>query len=182
MSQWPKAPELRVSNWLNTDTPLSLSDLKGKVVALHTFQMLCPGCVSHGLPQAAKLAHFFQQDDLVVIGLHTVFEHHEAMQLESLKAFVHEYRLHFPIAVDAPSGGSIPITMGEYGLAGTPGLVLIDKLGQIRFTHHGTIDDMLLSKMVSSLLGEVTGNDNSLNFNKDDPRSNSSGSEKCSVS
>ena len=81
------------------------NDLKGKVVALHTFQMLCPGCVSHGLPQAAKLAHFFQQDDLVVIGLHTVFEHHEAMQLESLKAFVHEYRLHFPIAVDAPSGG-----------------------------------------------------------------------------
>ena len=90
MNQYPTAPELTVSHWLNTDTPLRIRELKGKVVVLHTFQMLCPGCVSYGLPQAAKLAHFFQQEDVVVIGLHTVFEHHQAMQLESLKAFIHE--------------------------------------------------------------------------------------------
>ena len=36
--------------------------------------MLCPACVSHGLPQAARLRETFAPEDLAVIGLHTVFE------------------------------------------------------------------------------------------------------------
>lgn len=181
MSKWPKAPELTTSHWLNTNVPLTIEGLKGKVVALHTFQMLCPGCVSYGLPQASKLAHFFRDEDLVVIGLHTVFEHHQAMQLESLKAFVHEYRLNFPIAVDASSDGDIPITMAEYGLAGTPALVLIDRQGQVRFAHHGAIDDMLVSKMVSFLLCEDKRNNEDLDlFSKVSGIGQSSG-EKCSA-
>jgi len=34
-----------VEQWLNTPKPLNLSDLRGKVVAIEAFQMLCPGCV-----------------------------------------------------------------------------------------------------------------------------------------
>ncbi|WP_104398681.1 redoxin domain-containing protein [Vibrio penaeicida] len=154
MKSLPLAPELKTAGWLNSDIPIELRDLRGKVVVLHTFQMLCPGCVSHGLPQASKIHQFFKDDDVQVIGLHTVFEHHQGMQLESLKAFVHEYRLTFPIGIDAPSGGDIPITMAEYGLPGTPTLVLIDKSGQIRFTHHGIIEDMMVGKMITSLLHE----------------------------
>jgi hypothetical protein len=37
---------------LNTDGALQLADLRGKVVVLHAFQMLCPACVHHGLPLA----------------------------------------------------------------------------------------------------------------------------------
>ncbi|GEM77267.1 peroxiredoxin family protein [Vibrio sagamiensis] len=181
MHQYPVAPELTVSHWLNTDSPLYLSELKGKVVVIHTFQMLCPGCVSYGLPQAEKLTHFFQQEDVVVIGLHTVFEHHEAMQLESLKAFVHEYRLSFPIAVDAPSSNSIPITMGEYQLAGTPSLVIIDKNSKIRFTHHGAIDDMLVSKIVSSLVLETNSVNNDIELEATTSTPKQSDRIRCSV-
>lgn len=46
----PQVPELQVGRWFNSDAPLSLAGLRGKVVALHAFQMLCPGCVAHGLP------------------------------------------------------------------------------------------------------------------------------------
>ena len=45
------APPLQVSHWFNTPGPLSLEALRDRVVALHAFQMLCPGCVAHGLPQ-----------------------------------------------------------------------------------------------------------------------------------
>ncbi len=49
------APELEVTTWLNTHGPLSLAALRGKVVVVYAFQMLCPGCVSHGIPQAKNI-------------------------------------------------------------------------------------------------------------------------------
>jgi hypothetical protein len=54
MSTLKMAPELAVSRWFNTSTPLSLTALRGRVVLLHAFQMLCPGCVAHGTPQAER--------------------------------------------------------------------------------------------------------------------------------
>ena len=64
------APELAVSEWLNTDTPLTLAGLRGQVVVIEAFQMLCPGCVAHGLPQAQRVQSAFGRD-LVVLGLHS---------------------------------------------------------------------------------------------------------------
>ena len=39
----PLAPELQTSGWLNTPQALTLAALRGKVIVLHAFQMLCPG-------------------------------------------------------------------------------------------------------------------------------------------
>ena len=68
-----QAPQLFVSQWLNTPEPIDLADLRGKVVAIFAFQMLCPGCVAHSLPQAVKLRDTFPSGDVAVLGLHTVF-------------------------------------------------------------------------------------------------------------
>ena len=88
---YEQAPPLRVSQWFNAPRPLTLESLRGRVVALHAFQMLCPGCVSHGLPQASRLHQLFPSDQLAVVGLHTVFEHHAVMQPpEALQACIHE--------------------------------------------------------------------------------------------
>jgi hypothetical protein len=88
--------------WLNTDRALSMQDFRRKVLAVEVFQMLCPGCVSHGLPQAARIASTFSPDKVAVVGLHSVFEHHDAMTPVALRAFLHEYRIRFPVAVDLP--------------------------------------------------------------------------------
>ncbi len=48
------APPWRTTEWLNTPGPLTLERLRGNVVLLHAFQMLCPGCVSRGIPQAQR--------------------------------------------------------------------------------------------------------------------------------
>lgn len=68
------APEWKIAQWLNTSVPLSVDALRGKVILAVAFQMLCPGCVSQGLPQAQRARAAFSPDDLAVIGLHTVFE------------------------------------------------------------------------------------------------------------
>ncbi|MCU0818252.1 MAG: redoxin domain-containing protein [Beijerinckiaceae bacterium] len=150
------APELVVSRWFNTPTPLTLAGLRGRVVLLHAFQMLCPGCVSAGIPQAERAHRMFRDADLTVIGLHTVFEHHAAMTPVSLEAFIHEYRLTFPIGVDQPGTNTpLPVTMQRYGLQGTPSTVLIGRDGQIRHIGFGREDDMAIGMMIGSLLAEA---------------------------
>jgi peroxiredoxin len=149
------APELAVSKWFNTERPLSLAELRGRVVLLHAFQMLCPGCVSHGTPQAAKAHRMFRNTDLVVIGLHTVFEHHAAMTPVSLEAFIHEYRLTFPIGVDQSDEKSpIPVTMQRFQMQGTPTSILIARDGNIRHQGFGQEDDMALGMIIGTLLAE----------------------------
>ncbi|MCK7592273.1 peroxiredoxin family protein [Pseudomarimonas salicorniae] len=151
----PLAPELEVQRWFNTSRPLSLSALRGRVVALHAFQMLCPGCVSHGLPQAQRMHEVFAGQGLQVLGLHSVVEHHQVMGPEALTAFIHEYRLPFPIAVDRPgSDGPLPMSMRALQLRGTPSLVLIDRGGRIRLHHFGRLDDMRVGAAVARLLAE----------------------------
>jgi peroxiredoxin len=122
------APVMDTVAWINTPKPLILSQLKGKVVVIHAFQMLCPGCVSHGIPQASAIYNLYAKEDVQVIGLHTVFEHHEVMTVDALKVFVSEYKIAFPIAVDKPSeSGLIPNTMASYQMRGTPTLIVLDK-------------------------------------------------------
>lgn len=155
MSMTGHAPELAVSQWFNTKEPMSLAALRGRVVLIHAFQMLCPGCVSHGTPQAERAHRLFRNTDLCVIGLHTVFEHHAAMTPVSLEAFIHEYRLTFPIGVDQQVEGSpIPQTMQRYGMKGTPTSILIGRDGQIRHHGFGQEDDMAIGMIIGSLLAE----------------------------
>lgn len=158
--QSPPAAELIVSDWLNTSTPITLADQRGKVIAIEAFQMLCPGCVSQGLPQAQRIAETFASDDVLVIGLHSVFEHHEAQGTRAaLKAFLHEYQIDFPVAIDAASPESrIPLTMATYQLRGTPSLILIDREGRYREQHFGSVSDLALGAQIMQLVGEASKN------------------------
>ena len=152
------APELQVSEWLNTASPLSLATLRGKVVVLHAFQMLCPGCVLHAVPQAERMHRHFPKDDVAVVGLHTVFEHHDVMTVAALRVFLHEFRVTHPIGVDvADPGGAIPRTMRAYAMQGTPTLMLIDRQGRLRMQQFGQIDDFAVAAGVMRLVSEERG-------------------------
>lgn len=152
-----QAPEWQTTEWFNTREPLTLESLRGKVVLLSAFQMLCPGCVSRGIPQARRVHELFRGQPLVVVGLHTVFEHHEAMGPESLRAFLHEYKVPFPVGVDAPDpeSGAIPLTMRAYAMQGTPTTVLIDAKGRVRRQVLGPHEDLMLGAELQTLLLEA---------------------------
>lgn len=148
------APPLVTSDWLNTPKPLDIPDFRGRVLVIEAFQMLCPGCVAHGLPQAQRVAQAFSSDQVALIGLHTVFEHHEAQgSRAALEAFAHEYRLTFPIGIDKQQG-RLPVTMSAYNMQGTPTLILVDKAGNRRLQRFGHVDDLTLGGAIATLIGE----------------------------
>ncbi|MCX7560700.1 redoxin domain-containing protein [Sulfitobacter sp. F26204] len=148
------APDLQVSGWLNTDKDLTLADLRGKVVVIEAFQMLCPGCVIHGIPLAQTIQRTFSPENVAVIGLHTVFEHHDAMGPISLRAFLHEYRITFPVAIDAAGPTDIPLTMATYGMRGTPSLLIIDSKGKLRAHHYGEVSPMQIGAEIATLIAQ----------------------------
>lgn len=140
--------------WLN-GSPGSLAALRGRVVMIEAFQMLCPGCVSTGLPQAQRVHATFDREQVTVLGLHTVFEHHAVMGREALEVFLYEYRIGFPVGIDRPrEGHPIPATMARYGFRGTPSTVLIDRAGAIRSSAFGAVDDLVLGAQIGRLLAE----------------------------
>jgi hypothetical protein len=149
------APEMQVAEWLNTPQPITLAGLRGRVVVIEAFQMLCPGCVHHGLPQAQRVAEAFDTRQVCVLGLHSVFEHHAVQgTAAALRAFVHENRIGYPVGIDTP-GDPLPRTMAAYGMQGTPTLLLIDGEGVLRAQHFGTVPDLLLGAQIGALVAAL---------------------------
>lgn len=151
-------PDWQVRRWFNSDHDLILTDLRGRVALIHAFQMFCPGCVQHSVPQAERMHRALAGAGFVVVGLHTVFEHHERATDEALAAFLHEQRISHPIGVDRPEPGQrLPRTLRDWGLHGTPSLLLLDRQGRLRAHRFGTVPDRGLKAMVRDLQAEPGG-------------------------
>ena len=175
------APPISAAQWLNAAEPLSMDKLRGRIVVIEAFQMLCPGCVSHGLPQAGRVRETFSETDVAVIGLHSVFEHHDAQTPTALAAFLHEYRIGFPVAVDTSGEkGGLPKTMAAYGMQGTPTLILIDRLGQWRAQHFGQVSDLRLGAEIMALIAEAPP-DQQATANTENPNDAACDGDTCSV-
>jgi peroxiredoxin len=149
-----KPPELSVASWMNTDETPTLKALRGKVVVMVAFQMLCGGSIKHALPQAQRIATSFQRDEVEVIGLHTVFERHAEMTPDKLEAFLDEQGLTFPVALDQPGkrpSQDLPLTMAAYEIQGTPTILLFDRQGRLRRHYLGQVDDLRLGAEIMAL-------------------------------
>jgi peroxiredoxin len=155
----PPSPALQVTRWFNTKEPIDLEKLRGKIIVLHAFQMLCPGCVHHAIPQMQRIYQHFNPAHVAVIGLHTVFEHHDVMTEQALQVFIQENRLTFPIGVDMPDGKKgMPITMSAYKMQGTPTMILIDRQGRLRLNYLGPLDDLVIGAEIGKLMAETENN------------------------
>ena len=94
-----KAPELDGGiAWLNTGRPLSLKDLKGKIVLLDFWTLCCINCI-HILPDLAKLEKKYA-NELVVIGVHSAkFENEK--DTERIRKAILRYEIEHPVVNDA---------------------------------------------------------------------------------
>lgn len=106
-----------------------------------------------GLPQAQRVASLFAPVEVAVIGLHCAFEHHDAMGSNALWAFLHEYRIRFPVGVDEPDGVLQQQTMSNHEFKGTPTTVLIDRESRLRRHTLGHISDFQLGAEIMAPLG-----------------------------
>jgi glutathione peroxidase-family protein len=78
-----KARNLVVSEWVQ-GRPTNIDKERGNVVLVEVFQVNCPGCFTHGIPQAIDIYMKYRDSDLKVLGLATAFEDFVCMHEKKL--------------------------------------------------------------------------------------------------
>ena len=107
--------------WINSG-PLTLTELRGKIVLLDFWTFCCINC-HHILPELAKLEEKYK-NELVVIGVHSPkFE--AERETENVRQKVREYRIKHPVINDANM-----TIWKRFGVDCWPTLVLIDADGK----------------------------------------------------
>lgn len=109
--------------WLNTDKPLSLRDLRGKVVLLDFWTYCCINCI-HIIPDLKRLEAKYA-DELVVIGVHSAKFYGER-ETENIRQAILRYEIEHPVVNDNQMS-----IWQQYAVRAWPTLVLIDPTGKI---------------------------------------------------
>ena len=119
-----RAPEIKGGRgWLNTDKPLTIAALKGKVVLLDFWTYGCVNCM-HIIPDLKKLEHKYA-NQLVVIGVHSAkFENEK--DTENIRRIILRYELEHPVYNDADFA-----VWKAYTVNAWPTQVLIDPAGYV---------------------------------------------------
>ena len=90
------APEFPAGlEWLNTDRPLSMKALRGKVVLLDFWTYCCISCM-HVLPDLKRLERKYPRE-LVVVGVHSAKFTGERLT-ENIRQAVLRYEIEHPVA------------------------------------------------------------------------------------
>jgi thiol-disulfide isomerase/thioredoxin len=82
-----KCPSLGVSEWVQ-GAPTSLDDEKDKIVLVEVFQVNCPGCFMHAIPEAIEIYNKYKDEGVRVLGIATAFEDFDKNTVENLKMLV----------------------------------------------------------------------------------------------
>ncbi len=142
-----RAPELTGGRgWLNTDKPLSLAALKGKVVLLDFWTYGCINCI-HIIPDLKRLEHKYA-NQLVVIGVHSAkFENEK--DTENIRRIILRYELEHPVYNDAEYK-----VWQSYGVRAWPTQVLIDPAGYVIGAVSGEGNYELIDQVVAKAVDE----------------------------
>ncbi len=109
--------------WLNTDRPIKLKDLRGKVVLLDFWTYCCINCM-HVLPDLKKLEHKYR-NELVVIGVHSA-KFTTEKETENIRQAILRYEIEHPVVNDKDM-----VIWQEYTARAWPTVYLIDPLGKV---------------------------------------------------
>ena len=127
------APEIRgVDEWINS-APLTLADLRGKVVALHFFTFGCINCV-HNQPAYKDWHERFSGKGAVVLGIQTP-EGDGDRKLESIRKAIQDQGIAYPVAVD-----NAKENWNAWANHMWPSVYLIDKEGYVRWWWYGELN------------------------------------------
>ncbi|MGI8554938.1 MAG: thioredoxin-like domain-containing protein [Pyrinomonadaceae bacterium] len=142
------APELAgARSWLNTDKPLTIAGLKGKVVLLDFWTYGCINCI-HIIPDLKKLEAKYG-NNLVVIGIHSAKFTNEG-DTENIRKIILRYNLEHPIANDADFK-----IWDAYAIKAYPGLVLIDAESYVRGVWFGEGQFGEIDKMIAESVADA---------------------------
>ncbi len=136
-------------DWLNTEKPLALADLKGRIVLLDFWTLCCINCI-HVMPDLAVLEERYP-GVLVVIGVHSPKFENEKKTASILKAIM-RYDIKHPVINDLDHK-----VWKSYGVNAWPTVVLIDPDGNYYGTASGEGNLELLDLHIKKLMKEFKG-------------------------
>ena len=144
-----RAPALPsdVSDWLNTDTPLSLADLKGRVAVLDFWTLCCINC-HHVLPALAQVEDTFADQPVVVVGVHSA-KFPAEKERESVERAIARHHIRHPVILDPEHA-----LWSQYAVKSWPSIVVLDTQGRVAWHHAGEVSPEELTSVVGRLVDE----------------------------
>ena len=142
------APNFKgITAWLNTPggKPLTMSQLRGKVVLVDFWTYSCINC-QRTLPHVEAWYRDYAKDGFVVVGVHTpefAFEHVVSNVATEAAAF----GVRYPVAIDDNY-----VTWNAYDNEYWPADYLIDAQGVVRHVHFGEGDYSTTEQLIRELL------------------------------
>jgi thiol-disulfide isomerase/thioredoxin len=133
-----------ISKWFNSP-PLSISDLRGKVVLVDFWTYGCINCVNT-LPRVTELYAKYRDRGLVVVGIHTPefpFEH----SATNVQAALKRHGIAYPVGQDNESR-----TWDAYHNQYWPSQYIVDQNGRIVFHHDGEGQYEQIDRTIARLL------------------------------
>lgn len=133
-----QAPPFKFDGWFNTE-PLTLEDLKGKVVLVRWFTETCPYCASSA-PALRQLYEEYHDKGFTIIGVfHPKAGRNDPLDVQRVQRAVETREFKFPVAIDWDWRNG---TLKDWWLTGpkrdfTSVTFVLDKSGVIQFIHPG---------------------------------------------
>ncbi len=147
-ANYKQAPDISGgTNWLNSE-PLTINDLKGKVVLIDFWTYPCINCI-RTLPYVTNWYETYKNQDFVIIGVHSP-EFEFEKDTNNVKNAMADLGINYPVVQD----NSFTIWRA-YDNHYWPAHYLIDKEGRIRYTHFGEGKYEETENQIRELLGEA---------------------------
>jgi thiol-disulfide isomerase/thioredoxin len=137
--------------WLNVAAPLTLADLRGKIVLLDFWTYGCINCL-HVIPDLKRLEEKFA-DELVVIGVHSAKFSNEG-ETENIRQIIQRYEIAHPVINDNQFQ-----VWQQYGVAAWPTFVLIDPRGNVLGYHAGEGIFDLFNQVIIGMIAQFDAED-----------------------
>ncbi len=123
------APEFKTSEWINSD-PVTLEDLRGKVVLIDFWAWDCPECAKT-LPHMKDLHAKYADQGLVIVGVHTPRAEYEK-KVEDVRRTMTEKGIEYAVTIDHEY-----LTWLDYLANAWPTHYVVDQEGVIQLSHTG---------------------------------------------
>jgi thiol-disulfide isomerase/thioredoxin len=133
-----------IDTWINS-APLTLAQLRGKVVLVDFWTFACGNCINT-LPSVKSWHAKYKDKGLVVVGVHTP-EFPFEQDTNNVKRAVERFGITYPVAQDNRYA-----TWAAYGNQYWPAFYLIDKHGRVAYTHVGEGDYAQTEAVIQKLL------------------------------
>jgi thiol-disulfide isomerase/thioredoxin len=146
-----RAPEFpKGVTWLNSP-PLTLKQLRGKVVLVDFWEYTCVNCI-RTFPYLKEWERRYRDKGLVIIGVHTP-EFAFAKQVENVRRAAAGFGFKYPLVVDSDYK-----VWNAFDNHYWPAKYLIDKNGVIRYSHFGEGNYGNTEEQIQALLKQIHPN------------------------